>query len=101
MLHSNAVRRINITENVFLQVRVDFFRVYLSFHLKQQQHQQLFEWAKEPIFPNYGQKKLSSQTSLFILSYSYRNRVGSLKRKVNQLNPLATWHARCIMSLLP
>ena len=35
-----------------LQVRIDFFRVYLSFHLKQQQQQQLFEWAKE----------LSSQT---------------------------------------
>jgi len=52
MLHSNAVRKINITENMFLQVRVDFFRVYLSFHLKQQQQQQLFEWAKETIFPN-------------------------------------------------
>ena len=52
MLHSNAVRRINITEKCILQVRVDFFRVYLSFHLKQQQQQQLFEWAKETIFPN-------------------------------------------------
>ena len=53
MLHSNVVWKINITENNALQVRINFFLGSTLFlRLKQQQQQQLFEWAKETIFPN-------------------------------------------------